>query len=66
VSSAKTLILIPGFVGISLMYILNSSGDRQEPCGTPALIFREDDVNDANLTAKVRSDRKTYELDWYV
>jgi len=58
VSSAKRLIFIPGFVGMSLMNILNSSGDRQEPYGTPALIFQGDDVNDDILTAKVRSDRK--------
>jgi len=36
----KELILIPEFVGMSLMYILNSNGDRQESFEIPALIFR--------------------------
>jgi len=59
VASAKRLILIPEFVGMPVMYILNSNGDRQKTFGTLALTFRGDDVNDANLTAKVRSDGKT-------
>jgi hypothetical protein len=36
VSSAKRFVQVSGMVGISLMYAMNNSDDRHDPCGTPS------------------------------
>jgi hypothetical protein len=58
VSSAKRAGCTPVAWGVSFIYILNSVGDRTEPCGTSAFIILDVDISPSTETENVLSERK--------
>jgi hypothetical protein len=58
VSSAKSAMVALAVTGMSLVNIMNRIGDRHDPCGTPARMFRVEDVELCILVTKVRLLRK--------
>jgi hypothetical protein len=58
VSSEKRARCTPIVWGVSFIYILNSVGDRTEPCGTPALIILGVDISPSTKTENFLLERK--------
>lgn len=49
-STVYKLVIVSGDVGMSLKNIVNKSGERQDPCGTPAFITPVGDRSSPTLT----------------
>jgi hypothetical protein len=54
VSSAKSAKFTPGVWGVSFIYKLYRVGDRTEPCGTPACMYRGVDSSPSTETLNCR------------
>lgn len=59
-SSANSVVLLDLCCGMSLMNTENSSGEMQDPCGTPAAITVGDDRVLSILTRKVLPGKKDF------